>query len=193
MSWAHLARLTRTFRTGQYRCCGSHHSSGIVGRRSGGTTLLRRFTPSCSFLTFSYFSLRHFGRACGEHVTVNVTGARGGGRLPPPSLPSFTLGRLCSPPPLLLPPFPLPDYFRHASILATRCQDRAGNGRIARPGGARGRRPVVAATRHIQREGIRPPRVARATVLVRPEELAQPTHPEGGRWTNLVTAAQGRG
>ena len=126
VSWAHLARLTRTFRTGQYRCCGSHHSSGIVGRRSGGTTLLRRFTPSCSFLTFSYFSLRHFGRACGEHVTVNVTGARGGGRLPTPPPPLLTF---LHPWKAVFTPTPPPSPLPIARLLPTRihsCDEMSG-------------------------------------------------------------------
>ena len=69
----------------------------------------------------------------------------------------------------------------HEISLATR------NERTSLTGGVRGQRPAVGGTGLLEGEGTRVARVATAMVLVRAEELAQPTDSKEGRRASLVT------
>lgn len=114
-------------------------------------------------------------RACREHVAINVTGARG--EAPPP--PYLPLERGVHPPPPR-PPLPAPPFLRliHSDTHPFLRRDAIGN-KEWQDSGARGRRPVVRARRHLEGGEVRTLRVATAVVLLRAEDVAQTTHSKG--------------
>ena len=86
----------------QYRSCGGHHNSTILGCACGGTALLRRISWSCFLLASGLlFPIVDIDHACEARAAINVTVARGKRGYPPSPTPFSPLERCVHPP---LPP-----------------------------------------------------------------------------------------